>query len=296
MKSHWRALLLALCIVIIGFFAVQTAFRNETSPSVLRLGILPDQSKQALEKRYAPFLKYLSAKTGVNISLVLPSGYDELVQLFRDRKIELAYFGGLTFVQAETNYAAVPLVMREVDTRFTSSFLVRDGYVANDFADFKGKRFSFGNQLSTSGHLMPRHFMQTEKQLIPEEFFSEVHYSSTHDKTAYLVRDGLVELGVANTEIIKSMILDGRLKDNDLRILWQTPPYTDYVWAVHKEMNENLKTQLRDAFLELRANNPAHSKIMETLNAEFFLPAGENDFRLLEQIADSLGLLDTKTK
>ena len=69
---------------------------------------------------------------------------------------------------------------------------------------------------------MPRHFMCSDKQIIPEVFFSEVHYSGAHDKTAYLVRDGTIDLGVANSEIIKKMIRDGRLKENDVRVLWET--------------------------------------------------------------------------
>lgn len=290
------ALLVILCVVIAGFLTVQPSFHHETTSSILRIGILPDESEEALRKRYAPFSQYLSAKTGIDVRLVLPSDYGDLVRLFRDREVDLAYFGGLTFVQANVLYDAMPLVMRDVDTRFTSWFLVKDGEAARDLADFRGKRFTFGNRLSTSGHLMPRHFMQTEMQIIPEGFFSEVHYSGTHEETAYLVRDGAVDLGVANSEIIENMIRGGRLKENDLRVLWETPPYTNYVWAVNEHLNEGIKTQLRDAFLELNADDVVQGKILENMGSERFLPAGDRDFLLLEHVADTLGLLDSKIK
>ncbi|MGI9289323.1 MAG: phosphate/phosphite/phosphonate ABC transporter substrate-binding protein [Pseudomonadales bacterium] len=296
MRIFWITLLVVLCAVIAGIFTVQPTFHHETTPSILRVGILPDENEDALRERYDPLLEYLSAKIGVDTRLVLPSDYSDLVRLFRDREVELANFGGLTFVRAHVLYDAMPLVMRDVDTRFTSWFLVKDGEAAHDLTDFKGKRFTFGSRLSTSGHLMPRHFLQTEMQIIPEEFFSEVRYSGAHDKTVNLVRDGVVDLGVANSEIVRTMARVGRVNENDLRVLWETPPYNDYVWAVHDDLNEGIKTQLRDAFLELNADDSVQGKILKGMGTEGFLPAGDRDFLLLQQIAGTLGLLHPKIK
>ncbi len=292
MKKNWFALLLILCIVAAGiYFIIQTKFYHEATPSVLRVGVLPDESVEALHMRYDPLLAHLSAETGLDFKLILPSDYSELVRLFRDHEVDLAYFGGLTFVRAHLLHHAESLVMRDVDTRFTSWFLVKDGDPANGLEDFKGKVFTFGSRLSTSGHLMPRHFMQTEKQIIPEEFFAEVRYSGAHDKTAYLVRDGEIGLGVANSEIIKTMLRDGRLKENEIRVLWETPPYPDYVWAVHDHFKEGFKTRLRDAFLVLDADDAVHGKILAGMGAGAFFPAGTSDFLSLKGVAEILGLL-----
>jgi phosphonate transport system substrate-binding protein len=82
----------------------------------------------------------------------------------------------LTFVKAQTFLYAQPLVMRGVDTRFTTYFVTRadgplrdcDNLVCDALA---GKVFSFEPKLSTSGHLMPRHFLKAEKRIEPESFF-----------------------------------------------------------------------------------------------------------------------------
>lgn len=297
MKTIWLALLIVICAVAAGtYFVVQPTFHQEATPSILRVGVLPDESLETLHQRYDPLLAHLSAETGIDFKLVLPSDYSELVRLFRDHEVDMAYFGGLTFVQAHIFHHAEPLVMRDVDTRFTSWFLVKEDDPAHDLADFKGKIFTFGSRMSTSGHLMPRHFMHTEKHIIPEGFFTEVRYSGAHDKTAYLVRDGEVDLGVANSEIIRTMLRDGRLKENDIRVLWETPPYPDYVWAVHDHFGEGIKMKLRDAFLGLDANIAVHGKILTGMGAEAFLPAGTNDFLPLKRVAETLGLLAPETK
>jgi len=297
LKAILSVLLILICVIAASaYFIMQPGFFYSVKPAVLRVGILPDSSVDNLYQRYDPLLNYLSAETGLEYRLVQPENYGDLLRLFRDRDVDLAYFGGYTFVRAQTFYGARPLIMREIDTRFTSWFLVRGENSALQLTDFKDKTFSFGSELSTSGHLMPRHFMQVEQQIVPEQFFSEVHYSGTHDKTAYLVRDGKVDLGVANAKIIIAMIEEGRLKQGEIRTLWQTPPYPDYVWAVHDYLDEDVTTQLRNAFLKLDKNDKDHNKILSQLGARYFLPAGASDFTRLKIIAESLGLLQQESR
>lgn len=292
MKNIGFAMLVVFCTVVAGiYYIVQPSLHDEMRPSVIRVGVLPDDGELSLHQRYDPLLQYLSAKTGLDFKLVIPSDYAQLVQLFREHEVELAYFGGLTFLRAHHFDNAEALVMRDVDTRFTSWFLVRESEPGNELADFEGKRFAFGSRLSTSGHLMPRHFMMTEKMIVADAFFSELHYSGAHDKTAYMVRDAEVDVGVANSNIIKSMIRDGRLKKNDLRVLWVTPPYPDYVWAMHDHIAEDIKTQIRDAYLGLDGKDADSARILEGLGAKVFLPAGISDFLPLKEVADSFGLL-----
>jgi phosphonate transport system substrate-binding protein len=257
----------------------------------LRIGVLPDQDRKVLEARYAPLVEYLSHNVGIPCELAIPSDYDELVDWFTSRKIQLAYFGGLTFVEAQARADAVPLVSREIDLEFRSYYLVRADNTAATLADLKGTRFAFGSRLSTSGHLMPRYFMQSGG-LRPEQYFAQVIYSGAHDRTAYMVRDGQVDAGVANANTIASMFKDGRLHDGDLRILGRTPPYADYVWAVRPEMPERIRIGILNAFLLLSPDRPNEKAILDSLDANAFLPALSTDFVRLGQIAAELSLAD----
>ena len=292
MKKNWYALLALLCVAIGGiFYILQPDFQQKTAPLEFHVGVLPDESMEQLHLRYDPLLDYLSAETGFKFNLVLASDYNDLLNLFIEEKLDLAYLGGFTFLQLRARHDTVPLVMREVDTRFTSFFLVNQKNTAQDLTEFKDKSFSFGSRLSTSGHLMPRHFLNNKQHIFPEQFFSEVSYSGAHDKTAYRVRDGEVDLGVANSEIIRSMFKDGRLNDQDLRIIWETPPYPDYVWAVQGHLSEEARIQLRDAFLDLDINDERDKKILIGMGAKVFLPAGVSDFQPLKHIAELLQML-----
>ena len=259
---------------------------NET----LRIGILPDEGKKTLRKRYIPLFDFLSQETGLSYEIVIPNSYEQLVESFGEGKIDLAYFGGATFLRAHTGYGAVPLVMRDVDSRFTSTLVVANEGFSN-FEELHGKRFGFGSKLSTSGHLMPRYFLKVELGVTPEKYFRSIRYSGQHDRTAYWVRDGKVDAGFVNSEIIRGMLADGRLRPGDIRIIWTTPPYADYVWAVHPQVHPVVREKLQQAFLSLSVDNPQHELILTNMSATGFYPASIADFSRLQQIMTKLGEL-----
>lgn len=264
-----------------------------TSLTALRIGLLPDESIEDLRRRYTPLFEYLSEETGTPYQVTIPPTYGDLVNRFGEGKIDLAYFGGFTFVKASMLHNASPLVMRDVDTRFTSVFLIRGDRPAKAFSDLTGMQFGFGSRLSTSGHLMPRFFLQTERNIIPEQYFGVVRYSGRHDRTAYWVRDGEVDVGAANSAIVRKMFADGLLGPDEVQILWETPPFPNYVWAIRPNLGKTEREKLRQAFLKLSKADPTHAAILDSVDAGGFLPASMRDFSQLKTIVVKLGLADS---
>lgn len=257
----------------------------------VRVGILPDQSREILEARYQPIMQRLSDTLGMPFELVIADDYEGLVQLFVAGDVDLAYFGGLTFLRAEEKAGARPLVMRSNDLNFHSYFLVRADETASSLGEMKGRKLAFGSNLSTSGHLMPRFFMERDG-FQPEVWFSQVAFSGAHDKTAYWVRDGIADIGIANSAIVDRMFESGRLDPKSVRVLGKTPPYADYVWAAQPGMPDEISARIRDIFLSLSPAQPEDLAILTSLEAESFLPALTTDYAQLRIVAARLSLLD----
>lgn len=283
-RSLFCVLLLALLIAAAG--CSDDGESGKGMPAVLKIGIPPDESKATLLKRYTPLFKYLSRELGIPYELKISTSYKNLLELFEKGDIDLAHFGGFTFIQAYHKHKAVPLVMRDIDTRFTSYFVTRADIPLRRLPDFKGKTFSFGSKLSTSGHLMPRYFLNEEMGIVPEKFFSKVQYSGSHDKTAIQVQDGIVDIGAANSKIIDKMLRDGRLSREKIRILWESPPYADYVWVLQSGFNKTTRMKIRNAFLALSPSIKTDAAILSKVDAAGFLPASFADFEQLNRVAE----------
>jgi len=123
-------------------------------------------------------------------------------------------------------------------------------------------------------------------------FFSEIRYSGKHDQTAYWIRDGEVDLGVASSPIIDKMYANGSLLKKDVRIIGQTPEFPDYVWAIQPSISNSQQIKIRDAFLNLTLEDEEHRKILKLLNADHFLPVQIEEFAKMRKVLEELGMLN----
>ncbi len=257
--------------------------KEETRPiEILRVAVLPDQDKEKIQATYQELLKHIGSRTGLKTQLIIPDSYEELLRLFDEKAIDLALFGGVTYVKAHLKNGAVPLVMRDVDGHFRSVALVHADNPADDITDLRGASLAFGSKLSTSGHIMPRYFLE-EMNIIPEEFFRTIQYTGAHDLTAQWVRDGIAEVGIANSGIVNSMFLSGKLNNNMVKIIWQSPPFSDNVWAIQPDISKRLTIEIRDSFLCLN-HKDSDKALMKKLGANYYIPVTHEKFKDLEQV------------
>jgi len=279
-------------VILLFLAGCRSEGRGVPAPELLRVGILPDQSAQVLTARYKPLIEHLSKTVGIPFRYVPCDSYDQLLEKIAHGDIDLAYLGGVTYVKASQQATLKPLVMRLRDTRFTSYFLVRASHPAQSLRDLQGQRLAFGAELSTSGHYMPRHFLEQEG-IAPESFFGTISFTGTHDATALTVANGQADVGAANATIIDQMRRDGRIPEGAMRVLWETPPYADYVWAIRADLPPEVINRTRDAFLMLDASQSAHRRVLEPMAAQVFLPARNEDFAAL---ADMISHTEQSTR
>jgi len=284
MCCRWR-----IWFVLLWVIALAACSQGEKviTVDVLRVAVLPDQSEAKLRQKYQPLLDYLKSHLDMSVELLIPSSYKELMQWFEDKQVELALFGGVTYVKAHLENKALPLVMRDVDGRFRSVVLVRADNPANSLEELRGASLAFGSRLSTIGHFMPRHFFQ-QFDIKPETYFGKIQYSGSHDLTAEWVRDGKVEVGVSHSGIVNEMFQDGSLTWDSVKVIWESPPVADYVWVVQPYLSKGLRIKIRDSFLRMN-QDPANRILLQSLGANYYIPVVTDDFRVLEQVILEMG-------
>lgn len=268
-----------------------TATSAGAADAILRVSAIPDEAPTELQRKFAPLGKYLEAQTGMKVVFTPVSDYAAVVESLATRKIDLAWLGGFTFVQARirTNGTAIPIVQREEDAKFTSRFITADPAIKT-LADLKGKTFAFGAPSSTSGSLMPRFFLQ-QAGLNPEKDFRNVAFSGAHDATVAFVAAGKAEAGVLNASVWDKLVEQKKVDTDKVRVFATTPPYFDYNWTVRGDLDPVLIKKLTDAFLKLDPANPEHKEILGLQRAAKFIPTRKENYDGIEKAAQAAGLL-----
>jgi len=258
---------------------------------VLRVTAIPDESPTELARKAAPLVKYLESKLGMKVEFTPVTDYAAAVETLVTRKIDLAWFGGFTFVQANVRSGGkmVPLVQREEDEKFRSVFITADPAIKT-LADLKGKDVSFGSQSSTSGHLMPRSFL-LQAGIDPDKDFRRVAYSGAHDATIAAVASGKVQAGALNISVWDKFVAEKKVDTTQVRAFYTTPPYYDYNWTVHADMPAALREKLAQALLALNRDTPEGKEILDLQRATRFVPTRPENYKGIEAAARSAGLL-----
>jgi phosphonate transport system substrate-binding protein len=277
---------------IAGLLFAAAAGAASAQDAVLRVSAIPDEAPTELQRKFKPLGDYLAKETGMQVQFTPVTDYAAVVEGLAARKIDLAWLGGFTFVQAKlrTQGAAVPIVQRAEDEKFTSKFIVPAASPAKTLADLKGKTFTFGSASSTSGHLMPRYFL-LQQGINPDKDFQTVAYSGAHDATVAFVAAGRAEAGVLNASVMDKLVESGNPNAAKVRVLATTPPYYDYNWTVRPGLDAAVTRKLTDAFLKLDPANPEHKEIMALQRASRFVPTRASNYDGIESAARSAGLL-----
>jgi phosphonate transport system substrate-binding protein len=258
---------------------------------VFRITAIPDESPTELARKAEPLVKYLEAQLGMKVEFTPVSDYSAAVETLVNKKVDMAWYGGFTFVQSynRSGGKTIPLVQREEDEKFRSVFITSEDNIKT-LADLKGKDVSFGSQSSTSGHLMPRSFL-LGAGVDPDKDFKRVAFSGAHDATVAAVASGKVQAGALNISVWEKLVADKKVDTTKVRVFFTTPTYYDYNWTVHADTPAALREKITKAFLALNKDSAPGKEILELQRATKFIASKVDNYKGIEQAAKSAGLL-----
>lgn len=258
---------------------------------VLRVSAIPDEAPTELQRKFKPLGDYLEKKLAMKVEFTPVTDYAASVEGLVNGKLDMVWFGGFTFVQANhmSKGKVVPLVQRVEDEKFRSVFVTTNKSI-NSLADLKGKTLSFGSESSTSGHLMPRSFLLAAK-IDPDSDLKRISFSGAHDATVAAVAGGKVDAGALNISVWEKLNEQKKVDPAVVRVFYTTPAYYDYNWTVRSDMPDALKKKITDAFLALDSGTPEGKAILDLQRASKFIPTKTANYSNIEAAAKNAGLL-----
>jgi len=262
------------------------------SQQVLRVTTIPEEAATEQMRKFGPLSSYLEKNLGMKVEFTPVNDYPAAVEAMVNKQVDLVWFGGFTFVQANIRSGGkvVPFAQREEDTKFRSVFITQKNSGITKLTDLKGKQVSFGSQSSTSGHLMPRTFL-LEAGVNPETDFKRVAYSGAHDATIASVVSGRVDAAALDITVWNKFVSEGKVDTSKVDVFYTTPPYFNYNWSVHADMPAAQREKIAKALFALDMNTPEGKEILTLNRATKYIPTKADNYKNLELAGRSAGLI-----
>jgi len=273
-----------------------SVFVSPVSAKPFVFSAIPDQDETQLQQRFDKVARYLEAYLNVEVRYIPVKSYAAAISAFRNDQVQLAWFGGLSGVQARRLVPGSVAIAQGVEDQFFKTYLIahhstglkKQKSLPASLADMT---FTFGSKGSTSGRLMPEYYLREHYKKSPDELFSRVGFSGDHSRTIALVQAGTYQVGAVNFKVWERALADQKVSLSKVDVIWETPNYPDYQWIIRGDVDsqwgEGFTQKVQKALLVI-----SDPEILNSFPREGFVKAKNADYDPILETAKSIGLID----
>ncbi|WP_349410778.1 phosphate/phosphite/phosphonate ABC transporter substrate-binding protein [Pseudalkalibacillus sp. SCS-8] len=260
----------------------------------LTIGVIPAQTEGEMQGAMDKLESLLEEKMEREVKIDTYPDYNGVVEAMNFNKIDMAFFGPLTYVIAHEKSGAEAIITQLVDGEpFYHSYIIThkdNGFeTLEDFLkDSEQYDFAFGDQNSTSGSLIPSIELGDRGVFTNEDEhkFNTVRYTGSHDATALAVQNKQVDAGAIDSAIYNQLIESGKIDEQQLKVIWKSDKLFQYPWAVNKEMDDETVEKLQEIFIDID-----DKEILDAFGASGFTKASNEDYESIRQAAIKQGVI-----
>jgi len=293
-----------------GGGAATPAATAEPAKSELVMALVPSGQAQQVLTNATPVADYISKEVGVPVKAQVPTSYAAVVEGVTSKNIDIAWVGALAYVAAhqkagaeamtksarcaptyepagpQPGCTAVPTYPSIIICSAASGVgTLTDG---GDWSALKGKRFAFGDSISTSSNLWPKFFMKKNK----------IDFEKDFAKTTVISSQGAIALAVSNgTADCGAMFGDARSTVqraapdifSKTKVVFKAPQeIPGDPQMVRKDLNPGQKKKVVAAFQKL-GHDPAMKKQIDALYQIASLePAQDSDYDPVRTVVNAV--------
>ncbi|WAV91498.1 phosphate/phosphite/phosphonate ABC transporter substrate-binding protein [Oxalobacter aliiformigenes] len=254
-------------------------------PSTLKVALLPDENAATIIKKNRPLQEYLEKKLDRKVQLIVTTDYSSMIEAMRHGRLDLAYFGPLSYVLAKQKSEIEPFaaIRQKGKTTYQAVVIANTSAGIDRIEDIAGKDVAFGDKASTSSHLIPKS-MLAEKKLYAGQNYRE-HFVGAHDAVAMSVQNGHAQAGGLSKPIFETLVSCGMIKPEKVKVIAESEPFPQYPWTMRSDLDPQLKQKIKSAFMEI--NDPA---ILKPFKAEGFGAVTDKDYDVVRNLGSLLKL------
>jgi phosphonate transport system substrate-binding protein len=273
--------ILHVIVIVIFSFGIPGPSQAQPVQKKVLIGLLPEMNIFKQKQRFKLLGEYLVLKTGIPVEFTILSRYGNIIDRFKDEKMDGAFFGSFTGAMAIRKLGVVPLV-RPVNLDGSSTYqgylFTRKDSGIKSVADMKHKKMAYVEKATTAGYLFPLAYLRENGVTDTSHFFSETFFTGSHDAAIRAVLDGKADVGAA-----KNIIYDLERKhdprvDRQLVILAESFRVPSNGLCVRSDLEESVKNKLKSVLLGLHAA-PEGRAVLLKFGALKFIETSEHDYQ-----------------
>jgi phosphonate transport system substrate-binding protein len=281
---------------LIGTFIFLVLFVGMSYAAELTVGLIPEQNVFKQFQRYKPLGEYIQEKTGIKITFTILPRYGNIIESFRAKKMDAAFWGSFTGALAIQKVGVQPIV-RPVNLDGTSSYkgyiFVHKDSVIDSVAKMRFAVIAFVDRATTAGYLFPLAYFNDHGVKNLGTYFKESFFTGSHDAAIYAVLNKEADIGCAKNTIFDLLARsDPSIKEN-LVILATSPEVPSNGLGLRNDIPTDIRQKLKNAFLKMDEDLEGQ-RVLKKFGAKEFIKTSASDYKVVIDAAKKASI-DLKT-
>lgn len=283
-----------LCIVT---FALSACSGNESTPAAsdddpIRIGFMICDSYELSKARFAPFVAYLSEKTGRKFEMILANTF-EFEELMKNNKIDFFHVNSIVAIILKERFNADLLgvdIRGRNGYRATGTIIARKGSGIETIEDMRGKTMLFGPAMAPFGY-MAQFSLMLKNGFDPDVDLASYAIpagSAKHDKVLYGVFYGKYDLGAAPRIDLDRMLNEHIFTLDDFNIIAESEAMPYCTIGASPSVDSALKQRVKELSLNLKKDESVLVdgevlKVLDRMLLDGFAPVVDSEYDIIRE-------------
>lgn len=280
-------------LAILWMFLALLAWSGSASAEKeILIGLIPEDNIFTQMDRHRPLAEYLTKKLGQKVRFTILSRYGDVLDRFRSRKMDGAFFGVFTGVLALEQLDAEPIVhpvSTDGNSAVQSYIFVRKDSKIGDLAGMKGKRIAFVDKATVTGYLYALSYIRQHGIKDIQAYFKDVSFTGSHGSTVYAVLDGRADIGTAKSKIFNKLLKKDPGIKEELKVIAKSREFPDSTLFLRKDLPSAVRSRIRTILIEMNRDAEGQ-EVLKILESQMFIEARKSDFNAFYEIAEKAGI------
>ncbi len=243
------------------------------SKNVLVFGVVPQQAAEKLAAEWAPFLNYLSEKTGRTVKFESAPDIASFDQRTANGDFDLVYMNPMYYTSMHQS-VGYQVFAKEKDTLLKGIVVVQKNSPYQKLEDLAGKTVAFPGPNSFAAAVLPLvEFKSHGINVMPI-------YVGSHEGVYNDVARGLHAAGGG---VAKTLAQTDSVVRDELRVLWSSDNYTPHPFASHPRVDQAVVEQLAKIMFDLDQDERG-KKLLRDMRFRGFIAAQNSEYETFKHL------------
>jgi len=246
---------------------------------VYKLSMLPRYYPKKIKGMIHPLARYISDKTGTNVTVILTKDFMEYENRLKNGDIDIGYENPLVYTKVSDSHEVLAMAIKgKGGNRFRGIIITRPDSDIQSFNDLKHKKIMIVGKTSAGGFLSQKLSLTKNDIFVENDCELEQASNNKQENVIIAVSIGDVDAGFIRESALH--VADQYIQPGSIVVMSACAWLPNWAVSVKKTLPDRIKEAVKSSILSLDKDSP----VLKEMDVTGFKSATDDEYDIIRKI------------